>query len=195
VRRGDPATVAGLLGLDGALLEGHFELLSALHADRFVAFSRIAREEGALELVAGWLHPSLAPTTPSAVVAPSTAGVGLGWTLARKLGVPLYLADLDDRGRARGLIGEPDVAGGRMLLVNDIVTTGQGLQALADTVRARDAQVAGATWFASRSTQDFAELLRAPVFDVCGLELAAWAQGDCPHCAASEPLQLGIDLN
>lgn len=195
VHRGDPAAVAELLACPGALLEGHFELLSGLHADRFVAFSRIAGEDGALDLVAGWLHPSVAPTAPSAVVAPSTAGVGLGWTLARKLGIPLHLADLDDRGRARGLLGEPDITEGRMLLVNDVATTGQGLLALAETVRGRGAEVAAATWFVSRSNQDFSDLLDAPVFTICELTLPAWHEGDCPHCAASEPLQLAIDLN
>jgi orotate phosphoribosyltransferase len=195
VHRGDPATVAGLLSLDSALLDGHFELLSGLHSDRFVAFSRIARQDGALQLVAGWLQPSLAPTSPTAVVAPSTAGVGLGWTLARLLGVPLHLAGLDDHGRPCCLLGEPDVSGGRLLLVNDVVTTGQGLQALAETVRGRGAEVAGAAWFATRSSQDIAAILDAPVFSICELALAAWPQSECPRCTSGEPLQLAVDLN
>ena len=195
VHRGDPSAIADLLALDGALLDGHFALLSGLHSDRFVAFSRIARQDGALDLVTGWLQPSLAATAPTAVFAPSTAGVGLGWTLARKLGVPLHLAGLDDHGRASSVIGEPDIAGGRLLLVNDVVTTGQGLQALAATVRARAAEVAGAAWFATRADIDVASLLDAPGFAVCDLALPVCRPVDCAHCASDEPLRQALDLN
>ena len=42
LHRGDPYALAELLALPGAIMEGHFQLLSGLHTDRFVAFSRIA---------------------------------------------------------------------------------------------------------------------------------------------------------
>jgi hypothetical protein len=58
---------------------GHFALLSGLHTDRFLAFSRIADDPAALQTIAGWLAPSIALLLPDALVAPSTAGVGLGW--------------------------------------------------------------------------------------------------------------------
>jgi orotate phosphoribosyltransferase len=105
------------------------------------------------------------------------------------------LAGLDENGRSSSVLGEPDISGGRLLLINDVVTTGQGLQALAATVRARGAEVAGAAWFATRTDIDAASLLAAPGFTVCDLALPAWRPEACPHCASNEFLQHAIDLN
>lgn len=194
--RGAPDAVIEMLELDGALLRGHFRLLSGAHSDHFLRFSRIAREPGTVAQIADWVLPSVAAASPSIVVAPSTAGVALGWALASRLGVPLQLASLDDRGRATGLLGEPDVAGARPLLVNDVVTTGEGLRAIADVLRGRDANPVAATWFISRGPVDIEAVVGVPGFPVAERHLPAWDQDACPLCASSSaPVELALDLN
>jgi orotate phosphoribosyltransferase len=195
VRCGDPLVVGQMLTTPEALLCGHLALLSGLHTDRFLAFSRIADDPAALRAIASWLAPSLAPVLPDALLAPSTAGVGLGWALARELGVPLHLAVLDSHGRATGLLGAPEVGGRRVVLVNDIVTTGQGLRALAEAASQAGALTVGAGWFASRDEIDMGSILDIPCAWVTDVPLPAWPADGCALCAERAPLQQGLDLN
>jgi orotate phosphoribosyltransferase len=195
VWRGDPDLLAELLSVPGALLDGHFRLLSGLHSDRFIAFSRITSLPGAPEQLADWLLPSLAPLRPDAVLAPSTAGVGLGWAISQRLAVPLHLATLDDAGRPESLLGEEDLSGRSVLLVNDVVTTGDGLLALAELVRERGGNACGATWFLSRSESELSERIGAPTVALAGLPLPAWPEGECPLCAEGIAVTEATDLN
>lgn len=195
VSLGDPLRLADLVGRPGVVRNGHFRLVSGLHSDRFLAFSEIVRDEAALAEFAALLAPSVAPWQPDLVLCPSTAGVALGGALASELVIPLQLASLDDRGRPDGMIGEVDVAGARILLVNDVVTTGEGLRLLADLVRQRGATVAGAAWFASRAPVAVTELIGAPGAEILGLELTAVAEEACPQCVAHVPYEDALDLN
>src|SRR5262249_16607835 len=147
---GDPRTLAEYVQRPGALRVGHYRLLSGLHSEHFLAFSRIANDGEILGELARLLVPTVAPWQPSGVLAPSPAGVSLGSTLAQMLDVPMYLASLDDKGRPDGIVGEPDIGGGRILLVNDVITTGDGMKALAREVEKASATIAGGAWFASR---------------------------------------------
>lgn len=97
----DPLTIADILAESEAIGHGHFELLGGEHADTFIRFSRIAKDPAALEITTHWLLPSVAAWSPRAVLAPATAGVALGWTLARRLGLPLMLAAVGPDGRAQ----------------------------------------------------------------------------------------------
>jgi orotate phosphoribosyltransferase len=195
VHRGDPRVVQELLAFPDALLSGHFRLLSGLHTDRFLAFSRIAGDPTALKVITDLLLPEVAAQSPSIVVAPSTAGVGLGWALAQRLGIPLHLATLNADGRAEGILGEPDIIDQRVLLVNDVLTTGTGFKLLADQVRGRGADLAAAAWFLTRASVDLEALLHTPAFPVVTLPLASWAAADCRLCASKLPLRPALDLN
>lgn len=131
-RLGDPWVMADLVSRPNVIEHGHFRLLSGAHSEQFLRFSKIANNSDALDIVAAALVPSVAVWQPDAVLAPSTAGVSLGRELAARLGVALYLAHVDERGRADSFVGESPRLGSSMLLVNDVVTTGDGLRALAD---------------------------------------------------------------
>src|SRR5574337_1168905 len=99
-RLGDPRLLAEMIVDDDAVAEGHFELLSGAHSDRFIRFSRIASEQDHLGAVTESLLPTVAAWLPTAVVAPATAGVALATSLASRLGLPLFLASVGQDGRA-----------------------------------------------------------------------------------------------
>lgn len=195
VARGDPRLVAEYLSRPGVLREGHFRLLSGTHTDTFVAFSRLAHDPLALETVADWLDPSVGPLGASAVAAPSTAGVSLGAALAERLGLPLQLALVDEEGRAESLLGNPRLESQRVLLVNDLVTTGRGLLALRNAVAAAGGEVAGAAWFLSRTDVDIEGLLRVPAIFVGSVGLQAWSEQACDLCRQHTPIEDALDLN
>jgi orotate phosphoribosyltransferase len=195
VHLGDPRMVSELLATPGALLDGHFGLLSGQHSDRFVAFSRIAADVAALDVLAAWLLPTVAAGAPDVVIAPRTAGVALGWTLARRLSAPLHLASVDDQGRPDGLLGSPDLRGARVLVVNDVVTTGDGLRALARLVDSAGASAVGAAWFLSRSEIAISADLGVPTAHVVTAELPSWPCEECSLCRENVHLVPGLDLN
>ena len=184
-----------MLARPGVLLEGHFRLLSGLHSDRFLAFSGIAAEAANTKLLATWLAPAIEPRRPDIVLAPSTAGVALAAALARRLGTSLALASLGGDGRPDALIAAADVEGRSVLLVNDVVTTGEGLERLAGLVRRHGGEVSGAAWFLSRSAVDVSARIEAPTESVGDIELSAWESHSCPLCEGGVALQDGVDLN
>jgi orotate phosphoribosyltransferase len=116
------------------------------------------------------------------VLAPSTAGVTLGGALARQLGVGLQLAALDAQGRAERVLGEAELTNQRVLLVNDVITTGDGLIALRDVVTQAGGSVIGAACFGIRSEIDVAERLGVPATVSVALRLPAVPADRCPLC-------------
>ena len=194
-RLGEPRFLAQMIVEDRAVDEGHFELLSGTHSDRFVRFSRIATEPEHLEAVATWLLPTVAAWSPTVVVAPATAGVALASTLARRLGLPLALATLNDVGRANAIRHNGELDGARALLVNDVVSTGDGIAALARAADDTGALIAGACWFLSRSAVDVAGMINAPVATLADLNLPSWPMRECPLCQHDEPLTRAGEVN
>lgn len=191
---GDPAQVLRLLSADGAIRDGHFRLLSGLHTDVFMAFSAIATDRGNLDAISSWLGPTVDAWAPNAVLAPSTAGVGLAATLARRISAPLHLAAVGADGRPTAILGSTLPASARVLVVNDVTTTGTGIRALADIAGSHGADVVGAAWFASRSGRP--AHLDLPTAHVVDVNLSASGPGECPLCAAGVgDLEDAIDLN
>lgn len=194
-RVGDPRRAVGLIAATEALKTGHFRLLADLHSDVFLRFSRIASDRNSLNVVTRWLAPSVAGWSPSALLAPSTAGVGLASSIARELEIPLYLAELDDSGRACGVIGDPRLRGERIALVNDVVTTGQGLERLMKVTEELGGHVVGAAWFASRRPVALEHILHVPTCRVVDLDLPTWSPEACRLCASELPVEDALDLN
>lgn len=193
---GDAAEVGHLLALPGALREGHFRLLSGLHTDCFLAFSVLADEQHNLDRIGDWLGPTVDAWRADAVVAPSTAGVGLAATLARRISAPLHLASVGGDGRPEDLIGSALTHNAQVLIVNDVTTTGTAIRTLAEIVTSNGGTVAGATWFASRGLQRIEGNFDFPMAHVVDVELGASEAGSCTQCQAggNGPLD-AFDLN
>lgn len=85
--------------------------------------------------------------------------------------------------------------GQRVLVVNDIVTTGRGMSALARVATDAGVTIAGGAWFLSRGRVDVGEFIGGPVSHVCDLLLSHWSPASCPLCARSESLSSAIEIN
>lgn len=195
-RLGDPAQLLRLLSAEGALRDGHFRLLSGQHTNTFLAFSALAADPANLDEINSWLGPTVDAWVPDAVLAPSTAGVGLAATLARRISAPLHLATVGADGRPEDVLGSVLPAAARVLAVNDVSTTGTAIDALARIARSHGAHVVGAVWFASRGLANVDDDLGFPTAHVVDVNLEALPQGDCPQCAAGlDTAEDALDLN
>jgi orotate phosphoribosyltransferase len=192
---GDPDAVADLIARPGVIRLGHYRLLAGLHTDTFVAFSGIATDTAALDLIANWALGSIAAWQPTDVLAPSTVGVALASTIARRIGARLSLANLGPDGRPNGITSDAIRPGSRVLLVNDIITTGIGVGHLADLARSVGGHVAGVVCFASRATVNISAAINAPAIHIADLDLKAWPAANCSLCRDGQPLKDAVDLN
>ena len=172
----------------GALLEGHFLLKSGRHAGRYLEkFLVLQHPRYGAELCRRFAEV-LAPHAPTLVVGPTTGGVLLSFETARQLG-----------GSVRAAFAEPVAAGGRALrrgwevaadervvLVDDILTTGASLVETVEAVRAAGVEPLAAAVMVDRSTSPVK--LGFPLYALGRIEIPSWDADACPLCAEGVPV-------
>lgn len=200
-RRGLPELMHRALAETGALLHGHFGLHGGKHTDYFIRFRALSRSTELLGLVADHLVTRVEPDV-STVIVPESAGFFLGDALAKRLGATVAVARTDlQRRPARSLYNGVIHRGDRVLVVNDVVTSGASLEPLLDLAGDRGAVVTGVLVFGALDGPGFRAILnRRQVPGDHLLEAGpAWALRDpeeCPACArGAPPLLPAAELN
>lgn len=174
-------SVDALLRERGAILEGHFELSSGRHADRFIEKFRILQWPDITEAMCSDIAAAFRGQT-NLVAGPTTGGVILAYETARQLGTSCVVAEKREDGQPgrefrRGFEVGP---GDRVLVVDDVLTTGGSIREVIDAVRERGATVAGVGVLVDRSggSVDFG----VPFFACMAIDVASWDPGDCQLC-------------
>jgi orotate phosphoribosyltransferase len=188
----------------GALREGHFLLKSGRHGDAYVEkFAVLSDPAATSELCAFWAARHRHEEDPPAVdvvAGPTTGGVILAFETGRQLGTRAIFAE-EVRGEdgsarrefRRGFRIEP---GERVLLVDDILTTGGSLLAMVPAVEAMGGEIVACHVLVDRSGAERQTLTspttgRAyPLHALWRLDLSTYepGAGTCPACAAGIPL-------
>jgi orotate phosphoribosyltransferase len=188
----------------GALIEGHFQLKSGRHSERYVEKFLVLQDPAATgELVAFWAARYLRgeERLVDVVAGPTTGGIILAFEAARQLGVRGIFAEevraadgTASRAFRRGFRVEP---GERVLLVDDILTTGGSLLAMLPAVEAAGGEIVGCEVLVDRSG-GLAALTspstgrRYSLSALWTLEIPSFEPGadSCPACARDVPLQI-----
>ena len=136
-----------------ALLEGHFILSSGLRSPRFLQCARVLMVPARAERLARALADKLSPevrASVDAVVSPAMGGVIIGHEMGRALGVPAMFVERPEGTCAlrRGFRIEP---GARVLLVEDVVTTGLSSREAIAAIEAAGGKVVAAASLVDRS--------------------------------------------
>ena len=183
-----PAEVLRLFRECGALLEGHFLLSSGMHSPYYLQCARVLMEPARAERVCAALIARLRRELPDlavdAVVAPALGGVVLGYELARQLGVlALFVERVDGRfALRRGFALE---RGSRVLLAEDVVTTGLSSRECMTCVAAAGATVLAAACLIDRSGGRAD--LGVPLVALAELDLPVYAPDRVPPELAARP--------
>jgi len=167
----------------GALREGHFILASGRHSplylEKFQVLQHPTDTEQLCAAIALWASSSLGVDS---VAGPTTGGIILAHEVARQLGVRAIYAERRDgapgREFRRGFVLAP---GERVLVVDDIMTTGGSVQETIDAVRFAGGTVVGAAVLVDRSGGS--TRLDIPMHALWRLDIPAYAPVDCPLCA------------
>jgi orotate phosphoribosyltransferase len=169
----------------GALLEGHFRLSSGLHSSAYLQCALVLQhpwEAGELGQMLGAKVRDLAPTV---VLSPALGGLIIGHEVARALGVRAIFAERVD-GALTLRRGFDVAAADRVLVVEDVVTTGGSTRETMEVARAYGAVVVGAVAVINRSGGK-AEL-GVPLMALADLALPTYQPDACPLCAQGRPL-------
>ena len=187
----------------GALREGHFLLKSGRHSDRYLEKFLVLQDPAATsELCSMWVAEyGAAPADQLDLVAgPTTGGVILAFEAARQIGTRGIFAEevRESDGRVRrefrrGFRIEP---GERVLLVDDILTTGGSLLAMIPAVEEAGGEIVACHVLVDRSG-GLASLTSPrtgrsyPLRPLWALDLPTWEAGPatCPRCSAGDPLK------
>ena len=205
----DRATVAArteaLFRSSGALREGHFQLKSGRHGDRYLEKFQVLQYPAAVSELCGFIadlaRDAAGAPLVDVVCGPTTGGVILAFEVARQLGVRGIFAeevrDADGSTRRefrRGFRIEPAE---RVLLVDDILTTGGSLLAMLPAIESSGGQLLLAAVLVDRSgglTQVTAPLSGAtyPAEALWRLDIPTFepGPGSCPGCADGIALEV-----
>ena len=171
----------------GAILRGHFLLTSGLHAPVYVEKFRILEDPELLSAMVAQHRALLARLAPQVVAGPTTGGVLVAYEVARQLRIWAYYAERDGEKRVfrRGFVFTP---GMRVLLADDVLTTGSSLLATKEALPS-GVKVVGAFVLVDRRPGDAPEF-PFPLVSAVRMPLAAHPPDRCPLCARGIPLSV-----
>jgi len=177
--------VLDLFRRSGALLEGHFRLTSGLHSPGYLQCALVLSHPESAEALGHALGDRIRGARPTVVLSPAIGGIVIGHEVGRALGVRALFAERQD-GRLtlrRGFtLSEQD----RVLVVEDVLTTGGSTRETMEVARAAGAQVVGAASIVNRSggTVKF----DVPLESLLDYSLPAYEPDQCPLCAKGLPV-------
>lgn len=172
----------------GALKDGHFVLSSGRHSDQYIEKFDLLREpratSEACRLIANRFHDQ----EIDVVVGPTTGGVILAFEVARQLGVEAAYAERStDSETAREFRrGTTFPTAARVLVVDDILTTGRSLRETLDALADHSVEVAGVAVLVDRSGGQVE--LGMPYVALATMAIATWDPSVCPLCGRGEPV-------
>ena len=180
----DSDDVLDLFRRSGALLEGHFRLTSGLHSPGFLQCALVLQHPAHAEALGRALGGRL-PAAATAVLSPALGGLIIGHEVARHLGTRAMFAERQDGALAlrRGFALSPD---DRVVVVEDVVTTGGSTRETIDVARRAGAVVLAAGAIVDRSGG--AAGLDVPFQALATLPLATYPPETCPLCATGLPV-------
>ena len=126
-----------------------------------------------------------ARSVPQAVLSPALGGIVIGQEVARALGVRAIFAERQDGTLTlrRGFTLSP---GEKVLVVEDVVTTGGSTREAIEVARAAGAQVVAAAAIIDRSGGQ--QQIDVPFHALATVSLPTYAPESCPLCAAGQPI-------
>jgi len=170
----------------GALLDGHFKLSSGLHSGRYLQCALYLADPARAEAAGRQLAARLKGASAQLVLSPALGGVIIGHEVARALGTDFQFTERVDgiMTLRRGFAVEPDT---RVVIVEDVITTGGSSREVMEVVKASGGTVVGVGAIVNRSGRDnpFAPL---QFTSLLSLDIPTWEPAACPLCSDGTPL-------
>lgn len=168
-----------LLKESGAFLEGHFLLSSGRHSGGYCQCAQLLRFPEMAQEVLSAVAEQARRLCVTKVCGPAMGGVIVSYELARQLGAESIFTERVD-GEMQLRRGFSVKASDRVLIAEDVVTTGKSTMETVRALESMGASVVGVGCIADRRSADC--VLTLPVFAAVKLDIPNFAPGDCPIC-------------
>lgn len=168
----------------GALLKGHFRLTSGKHSNRYMQCAKVLQypqHSGRLgeELAQNWKDQGI-----DVVIGPAMGGIIVAHEVGRALGTKVLFTERENGVMTlrRGFELQP---GQKVLVVEDVITTGGSVKEVLEVVRNLGAEPVGVGVIVDRSggTADFG----LPLFSLLQIQIETFEPDNCPLCAEGIP--------
>jgi orotate phosphoribosyltransferase len=169
----------------GALLDGHFRLSSGLHSAGYLQCALVLSSPQDAESLGLAIGDRVRHLRPTVVLSPALGGVVIGHEVARALRVRAMFAERQDGAltlRRGFVLAESD----RVLVVEDVLTTGGSTRETMQVATAAGAQVVGVASIVDRSGG--AATFDVPFESLLKIELPTYKPDQCPLCERGLPV-------
>lgn len=169
----------------GALLEGHFRLTSGLHSNRYVQCARVLMYPDLAEELGQKIAEKFRHLDPEVVVGPAIGGIIVAQEVGRALGVKAIFTEREE-GKMTLRRGFEIKKGERVLVVEDVVTTGGSTKEVINVVEENGGVVVGVGSLVDRhrGELDFG----VPFHPLLKLDIETYPPDDCPLCREGLPV-------
>jgi len=170
----------------GAFLRGHFVYTSGRHGADYLEKFRILEDPKTTTALAAMIANEFSPLTPELVAGPTTGGIILAYEVARQLGVNAVYVERGEPGGRTLRRGFEIPPGARVLVVDDVVTTGGSVAETEACITNAGGAVIGIGVLADRTAGRAATT--APFFACLTVDFPSYPSDSCPQCAAGIPV-------
>ena len=169
----------------GALLDGHFRLTSGLHSSRYLQCALVLQHPREAEVCGAALADHMRDLGAQTVLSPALGGLIIGQEVGRALDVRAIFAERQNGALVlrRGFTLARDE---KVLVVEDVITTGASTRETIDVARASGADVVGAAVIIDRS--DGQSWLDVPFHALAFVSVPTYPPESCPLCLAGQPV-------
>lgn len=164
----------------GALLEGHFILTSGLHSPQYIEKFRVLEQPRYTEILCKTLAEKFKDQKVTVVVGPMTGGIILAYEVGKQLDAKAIFTERID-GVMKFRRGFTLSSHDRVLIVEDIITTGGSVNAVIDVVRETNATIVGLGYLVDRSGGKIT--FPIPAIPLLTLNVITYQPDACPLCA------------
>lgn len=168
----------------GSLLDGHFLLSSGRHSDRYCQCAKLLQYPAKAETVLAAVVDQVRNLGATVIVGPAMGGIVVAYELARQLGIRGVFTERVD-GEMLFRRGFEIFPGERVLVGEDVVTTGKSTLETVRAIEALGGVVAGLCCIVDRRAPGTE--LDFPVFSATGLNVTTFDADDCPLCRCGTP--------
>ncbi|MFA5255981.1 MAG: orotate phosphoribosyltransferase [Candidatus Omnitrophota bacterium] len=169
----------------GALLKGHFKLSSGLHSEKYLQCALILQHPDIAEKLSKALVNKFSSRKIDVVIGPALGGVTLAYEAARALGVRGLFTERQD-GKMVLRRGFSISKGEKVLVVEDVVTTGGSTKEVIELVKSFGADIVGVGSIIDRSVSgiDFG----VPFESLAKIDVETFEEDKCPLCKKEMPV-------
>jgi orotate phosphoribosyltransferase len=170
----------------GAILEGHFILSSGRHSPVYWEKFKVMQYPQYVQQLCRMIADHYRIESIDLVAGPTTAGIILAFEVARQMGVRAIYAEKAENKTFAFKRGAAINPGDRVLVVDDVFTTGGSVKEVIARVKERNGIVAGIGVLVDRSETKFD--FGVPFYACHRAEAVSYPPENCPLCAAKIPL-------